>query len=510
MNFLMCSLVLVSWMTFRGNDQRTGLVEGRARFYQQYPTVLSAWIVHSSGNSVYGAPVLYDQDGDGRDDIYITSHSSYPAITLYKGPGGTIIWNAPDYADAYYSTPALFPINYDPYPEVFQGFHNSGGLRCYDGGSGSRIWWAYLGAISYSSPLAFFDPSGDMRIAVANDAGMLYYLDAGTGGVLWSYPGSGTSYGAPALGDVNADGNPEIVYTTANHIYVLDLSGTLLWDLTYGVKLSTPALADMDGSPGLEMVVYDAGGGWLAAFKFGNPSPLWTYFVGAFPETFPPSPAVGDVNANGTLDVVIHNSRTVFCVENGTALWSLTAFTNDYLYGSPVLADLDGASVQDGGALEVVITGEDDNSWIGLVYYIQDNGSLCWRWSNPTYTDFPVYNEAALGDPDGDGWLEIAAVDYSYYAFILKGTDPLGTGEAVSEPDRIRAVPTPGGLLVNLDSRAEVSVDFYDGAGRLTESYRGNLGAGENLIKPRGEGLFFYRARIDQEEFGGKLVIEPR
>ncbi|MEO0180735.1 MAG: PQQ-binding-like beta-propeller repeat protein [candidate division WOR-3 bacterium] len=507
MNLFLCSIILSSWMTFRGNNQRTGLVEGRSNFYQQAPAVLAAWVVHSSGNSVYGAPITYDQSGDGKEDIYITSHSSYPSITLYRGPSGGIIWNCQDYADAYYSTPALLPINYDPYPEVFQGFHNSGGLRCYDGGSGTRIWWAYLGGISYSSPLAFFDPSGNLRVAVVNDAGVLYYLDAGTGAVLWSYAGSASSYSAPALGDVNGDGTPEIAYTTANHIYVLDLSGNLLWDLAYGAKPSTPALSDMDGSPGLEMVIYDAGAGWVAVFAFGNPIPLWTYFVGAFSETFPPSPAVGDVNANGIPDVVIHNTRVVYCVENGTLVWSVNALGNDYLYGSPVLADLDGASVHDGGALETVITGEDENSYIGLVYYIQDDGLLCWRWSNPSYTDFPVYNEAALGDPNGDGWLEIVVVDYSCYAFILRGTDPLESGETVLETEPTRIIPTPRGLLVYAVSPCPVSVDFYDGSGRLVDSYKGSLRAGENLIKPKTEGILFYKAMMGEEEIRGKLVI---
>lgn len=509
MNFLMCFLILSSWTTFRGNNQRTGLIEGRGRFYISAPTVLSAWIVHSAGNSVYGAPVFHDQTGDGKEDIYITSHSSYPAVTLYRGPGGAIIWGCIDNAGAYYSTPALLDINYDLYPEVFQGFDASGGLRCYDGASGSRIWWAFLGSVSYSSPLAFSDPSGNLRVAVVNDAGVLYYIDATTGGVLWTYIGSSASYSAPALGDVTGDGNPEIVYTTANHIYVLNLSGNLLWDISYGAKLSTPALANMDGLPGLEMVVYDAGVGRIAVFKFGGLLPLWTYFAGAFSETFPPSPAVGDVNANGTPDVVIHNTRVVFCVENGGLLWSVNATGSDYLYGSPILADLDGASVNDGGALEVVITGEDESSYIGLVYYIQNGGMLCWRWSNMSYTDFPVYNEAALGDPDGDGWLEIGAVDYSCYAFILKGTDPLATNETVFEPDRASVIPTSRGLLFRVVSRCEVLVEFYDGAGRLAESFRGNLRAGENLVKPQTRGLLFYKARLDEKEFRGKLVLEP-
>ena len=205
--------------------------------------------------------------------------------------------------------------------------------------------------------------------------------------------------------------------------------------------------------------------------------------------------------------MVIHNSKVVFCLENGNVLWSLSALSDDYLYGSPVIADLDGASVQDGGALEVVITGEDAYVGVGLVYYIQDNGSLCWRWSNTLYTEFPVYNEAALGDPDGDGWLEIAVVDYSCYAFVLKGTDPLGTGEGVFGPELRRLVPTPRGLLVNLCSSEEVSADFYDGAGRLLESYRGKLNAGENLIRPTAKGLILYKVRIGGEEFTGKMVI---
>jgi len=512
MNYLVILTVLSSWTTFRADSARTGFTAGMSNFFASAPAVLSGWIVYNDANGIYSAPVLYDQDGDGKQDIYIGSYGNYmgyPALSLYRAPNASLVWSTPDAGDVYFSVPALMMINYDPYPEAFVGFTGSGGLRCYNGSDGSRIWWAPVGEITYSSPLCFCDPFGNLRAAVVNDLGVLYYIDATTGAVLWTYSGSGSSYSSPALGDPDADGDPEIVFTTSSHIYVMELSGALEWELAYGTILTTPSLADMDAAAGDEIVLYDAGAGNLVVFKSGTPTPVWTYFVGATGVSeLPQSPAVGDVNADGTPDVVIHCGNLVSCVEAGALLWSRsTSSPYHRLYGSPLLADLDGRSVEDNGALEVVLTGEDMSTGIGIVYYLQDDGSVAWTWSNITYTHYPIYNDAALGDADGDGLLEIVLVDQCCWAVILKGTDPLATTEAGSGIVGTEVFPTARGLVFELVGAGPVSANFYDPAGRLAWRFRGDLPAGRSRIEPEATGILFYSATVGQEKFRGKLVL---
>lgn len=502
-----------SWMTFRGGNARTGCVPGRANFYTSSPAVLSAWVTEAG--SIEAGPLLYDLNGDGREDIYVGGDDDMaPSVVVYRGYDASVLLETS--ADGYvaWCTPALLDINSDGDPEIFEGF-TEGGFICYNGTNGSQIWSASTDTICYSSPLAFTDPSGNPRVAVANDAGTLYYLNATNGAGIWAYPGTDTAWSAPALGDPNNDGNPEIVYTTQGHIYVLSLSGTLLWDLAYGSGgLSSAALADMNGVPGEELVVYDGRGGQLAVFQYGNSTPLWTYPVGAlhpYLNYLPaPSPAVGDVNANGTPDVVIHNGATAFCLENGSALWSLNVTSPDLFEASPTLADLDGASVQDGGQLEVVIPGEDTIEAIGVIYYIQSNGTRAWRWSNISYTEFPFWNEAALADPDGDGWLEITAVDMSCYAVILDGTDPFSVDEGESNRG-FQIISRGREIRLFMPERAMVSLCLYDGSGRLAENlYEGNLGQGSHLFASRlsVEGVYLAVLRYPGGTMSAKVVVK--
>ena len=170
---------------------------------------------------------------------------------------------------------------------------------------------------------------------------------------LWTYTLPDTAY-APALGDVNGDGDLEVVYPLSNgDIYVLDaISGSLHSSFSAGVPSSiniwpdyTVALGDLDGDGKDEVVVPTATSvsvykyrgfifGWVQVWNvsgYSNGSPV----------------ALADYDRDGLEDVwVIHDGEVfVYKGTDGSLLAQSTGFGVNGHEGSgypPTLVDLTG------------------------------------------------------------------------------------------------------------------------------------------------------------------------
>ena len=136
--------------------------------------------------------------------------------------------------------------------------------------SGMPLFTGYQNNIVQVSPApALADLQGDMRpeiIVPSYDGYMRAYSAAGT--LLWSYqfdaPG-GDFHGASgcAVGDLNADGYPEIVFSTystvqdISHLIILDAEGNQLYKIPLAKRgsMSVPTLADVDGDGVIEIVI---------------------------------------------------------------------------------------------------------------------------------------------------------------------------------------------------------------------------------------------------------------
>jgi len=169
------------------------------------------------------------------------------------------------------------------------------------------------------------DPTGSRR-EVARSA-----LDetaaARTGGIT----ARETAIRAAAVGDLDGDGRPEIVVASREgKVYAFDRRGARIAGFPVSVDavrgerpspdrplevgiLSRPVLADLDGKPGLEVLV-SALDGHLYAWRRGGVR-LEGFPVGLDQAKIVSSPAVGDLDGDGTPEIVVGSNG----LRNGTA-----------------------------------------------------------------------------------------------------------------------------------------------------------------------------------------------
>ncbi|MEM7581806.1 MAG: VCBS repeat-containing protein [Acidobacteriota bacterium] len=170
--------------------------------------------------------------------------------------------------------------------------------------------------------------------------------------------------GSIALGDVTGNGNLDIVIGTGDgNVHALDGNGNQLWRFVSGMMSvnSKPAIANIDTDPEAEIIV-----------TFADPRR---------PES-----------ANGGLMILDHqgNMQCQYTTND-----SDSSGFRDGIYGSPAIADLDG---NDGGLMEIAFS-----AWDRLIRVINHDCTLVWfrnvvdtSWSSP-----------AIGDIDRDGILDV-------------------------------------------------------------------------------------------------------
>ncbi|WP_420629574.1 FG-GAP repeat domain-containing protein [Candidatus Leptofilum sp.] len=283
--------------------------------------------------------------------------------------------------------------------------------------------------IKHASPAAAdFNGDGDLEIVVGGYDGRLNLLSFN--GSNWNvadtvqvanalntklpaseHQATGRIESAPAIGDVDNDGDLEIVVTTggfpdAQNPVDNKHGGIIVYEVSGGLSLSLKA--------GWPYLALDEGGqGTGGSTPDGVRDGIWS------------SPALGDLNGDGDLEIVtLGLDRRIYAVEhNGTAVsgWPLSRDNAPLLRGgwsSPALADIDGD-----GLVEIIV-GTDSPPWNGddgsgpfpsqynspdytkaTVWALNGDGSFVPGW--PTITEQQVQSSPAVGDIDGDGDLEI-------------------------------------------------------------------------------------------------------
>ncbi|MFZ4516633.1 MAG: FG-GAP repeat domain-containing protein, partial [Acidimicrobiia bacterium] len=388
------------------------------------------------------------------------AHASAPRVA-----GPTKVWSQSLPLSNRTSSPVLSDINGDAIPDVVVGGQD-GWLRVLDARTGANMpHWPQptrvLGsgpvAIDSSPTVADLDRNGTPEIVVgvgstwvANQQGGLVVFESNGAircsvrtldyGNIWTEaPGadgySDGVFSTPAIGDVDGDGYPDIVFGSFDlHVWAIDRNCNPLPGFPYNVEdttWSSPSLYDVDGDGRMEIFIgsdqypggaIDWAGGEFRALDWTATGvrELWKNRTS---DVFTASSAIGDIDGDGRLEVVTGAGNFygqpdgtrfyAWHIDDGSTVPEWPQTTGGPTRSSPALVDLTGDGVP-----EVVGASSD-----GYVRAWRGSGTLLWTRApipNCCVTPGPITASPIAADVNGDGTQDII-IGNNWSLYVLDG-----------------------------------------------------------------------------------------
>jgi hypothetical protein len=288
---------------------------GPLRVYHHDGTVLDGWPRTSGVIYAFISPTVCDLDGDGRLEVMIGGGST---VRAWRADGTPIF--STSVGSNITGTLAVGDVNGDEFPEIFAVTLN-GQLWCLDRHGVSLPGWPAVFGLttSWAAPsIGDIDADGYREVLVVGGNINEY---TNIFGYRWTpthpelLPGfplidpSPQTYSCPVLADADGDGDLEIWNAgkiIVPNFYAWDHTGALLpgWPLLADNSMeSSPIVCDFDGLPGPEIALADnRSPGFI--FGYNLDGSVATGFPFSKPGgTGPNSPEVGDIDQDGLLEM---------------------------------------------------------------------------------------------------------------------------------------------------------------------------------------------------------------
>jgi hypothetical protein len=423
------------------------------------------------------SPIVYDLFGDGQQEI------------ITPGGDGNV------YAYKYNQSDGMFQ-------QVVQ----------YSTGS------AGAGVPIYATPVVVRLPSG-LALFAGNAHGLVFGWNAQTGAILPGWPESVQApgevdhsadliFGSLAAGDLENNGNPDIVVSSNNHeITAFHPDGSVFWRFNNDDSVfSGVAIGDLNRDGRLEVVV----GGDSAPSQFywaGGRIECLSWegkreWVVQTNQTTWSTPILADLQGNGSLDVVVgtglfyhtgssYPGNEVYALDpNGNILpgWPFVTGPGGSTTGpapvqaSPAVADLLG-----NGQLDVVFA-----DFVGNLYAVAPNGQQIWKTA--AFPGQGLYGAPIVGpDITGNGKPDVflGAVDGRPNQVVLQGFDGATGNSIFSFPGLNGTPPLPQYNAAAVghftgDSSYQMAVVYsnYGSQGLLSPSTLEVLDLGDSSVIP--------------------------
>ncbi len=386
------------------------------------PPYQTGWPQEVARGVDFSSPVLVDVDGDDTLDVVVASNDKLVYMWNQRGelfpnwPRETAV----PAGSGETSSPAAGDIDNDGEKEIVYGSYVGERLFAWEiDGTDVAGFPVDLGDEVIRCSATLEDINGDDTLEICIGTGnyqYLFFLFDHRGGELWRRAVAGKAHSTGAVGDLDNDGDIEIIHgtddaTPAGEVYAWHHNGDPVtgWPIIVGHHVDGgPALVDIDGDDSLEVFVGSIDNYLYGWDHRGNDLPGWPRMVGSGSvfDGIVSSPAIGDIDNDTTngVEVVIGRGiiqsttgRLLAYHQNGGEVSGFPVTLSGSVTSSPVLADADGD--------------DDLEIFVGC-----QNGSLyAYHHTGSGVAGFPVFvspygvtSSPALADIDLDGDIELA------------------------------------------------------------------------------------------------------